>query len=137
MLYGVVTAVSSGGLNLLFHTSNATAASTFADSFRSFQGARDRHSFGEPEQTRDAGRAEDTRWATTSVQTAIQKASEVLGLTSSPTVEQVAQAYRHMAQMYHPDKVAGLGPELQKLAEDRMKEIDAAHSVLRKHFEAS
>ncbi len=60
-----------------------------------------------------------------------------LGLTSSATPEQVAVAYRHMAQMYHPDKVAGLGPELQKLAEDRMKEINAAHLVLKKHFGAS
>ena len=40
-----------------------------------------------------------------------------------------------MAQMYHPDTVAGLGPELQKLAEERMKEINAARQVIRHHLE--
>ena len=62
---------------------------------------------------------------------------EVLGLTSSITLEEVGVAYRHVAQMYHPDKVAGLGPGLQKLAEDRMKEINAAHSTLKKPLEGA
>jgi DnaJ-domain-containing protein 1 len=32
--------------------------------------------------------------------------------------------------MYHPDKVAGLGPEFGELAERRMKEINAAYAEL-------
>jgi DnaJ-domain-containing protein 1 len=36
-----------------------------------------------------------------------------------------------MAQMYHPDKVASLAPEFQALAEQRMKEINAAYSLLK------
>jgi curved DNA-binding protein CbpA len=39
--------------------------------------------------------------------------------------------------MYHPDKTAGLGPELQKLAEDRMKQINAAHQVVKQYLEGA
>jgi preprotein translocase subunit Sec63 len=35
-----------------------------------------------------------------------------------------------MAQMYHPDKVAGLAPEFRELAERRMKEINTAYAKL-------
>jgi hypothetical protein len=43
MLYGVVTAVSSGGLNLMLHTSNVDAAKAFTASFKIFQSGRERH----------------------------------------------------------------------------------------------
>ncbi len=36
-----------------------------------------------------------------------------------------------MAQMLLPDKTTGLGPELQKLAEQRMKEINAPHRAVK------
>jgi DnaJ-class molecular chaperone len=32
--------------------------------------------------------------------------------------------------MYHPDKVAGMAPEFQALADTKMKEINAAYEVL-------
>ena len=35
------------------------------------------------------------------------------------------------AQMYHPDKVAGLAPEFQGIPDRRMKEINAAYEVLK------
>jgi DnaJ-domain-containing protein 1 len=36
--------------------------------------------------------------------------------------------------MYHPDKMAGLAPEFQVIAESRMKELNAAYELLkRKH----
>jgi curved DNA-binding protein CbpA len=61
----------------------------------------------------------------------------LLGVKPGATLEQVGVAYRHMAQMYHPDKVVGLGPELQRLADERMKEINAAHQVVRRYLEAA
>ncbi len=39
-----------------------------------------------------------------------------------------------MAQMYHPDKVAGLAPEYQDIAEKRMKIINAAYELLERDF---
>ena len=56
-----------------------------------------------------------------------------LGVKPGVTLEQVTLAYRHMAQMYHPTGFAT--PELQTLAEERMKEIIAAHQVVKWHLE--
>jgi DnaJ-class molecular chaperone len=47
------------------------------------------------------------------------------------SAEELSAAYRNLAQMYHPDKVAGLAPEFQELADRRMKEINAAYALLR------
>ncbi len=55
----------------------------------------------------------------------------VLGITPQATPAEVTAAYRKMAQMYHPDKVAGLAPEYREIAEKRMKEINAAYDQLR------
>ena len=51
----------------------------------------------------------------------IAQAMSVLGVKPRCTADEVVAAYRHMAQMYHPDKTSGLGPELQKLADERMR----------------
>jgi len=137
MLYGVVTAVSSGGLNLMLHTSNVAVASSFATSFRSFQSSRDRRIFDEVQQTNNESKTEEKRQPGGSCPESIEKAMALLGVKTETTLEQVAVAYRHMAQMYHPDKVVGLGPELQKLADERMKEINAAHQVVRQYLEGA
>jgi Protein of unknown function (DUF4236)/DnaJ domain len=63
-------------------------------------------------------------------------AYEVLQVAPGSTIEQIAAAYRKLAQMYHPDKVANLGPELRELAEQKMKEINAAYEELKKRASA-
>jgi hypothetical protein len=55
---------------------------------------------------------------------------EVLGVREGASREEIAEAYRDLAQLYHPDKVAALAPEFQDLAELRMKEINAAYRAL-------
>lgn len=55
---------------------------------------------------------------------------EVLGVDASATRTEILEAYRELAQLYHPDKVATLAPEFQDLAEHRMKEINAAYATL-------
>jgi len=37
-----------------------------------------------------------------------------------------------LAVKYHPDKVANLGPEFQKLAEEKFKSINDAYQTIRK-----
>jgi DnaJ-class molecular chaperone len=59
------------------------------------------------------------------------QAFKMLGLSASATPAEISAAYRQLAQMYHPDKVAGLAPEFQVLAEKRMKEINAAYELLK------
>lgn len=52
---------------------------------------------------------------------------EVLGVPESASREQMDQAYRLRMSQYHPDKVARLGEDIQRLAEQRAKEINAAY----------
>lgn len=59
-------------------------------------------------------------------------AHEVLGVDPAADQQQITDAYRRLAQQYHPDKVATLAPEFQELAERRMKEINGAYRALRR-----
>ena len=54
----------------------------------------------------------------------------VLGVSENASRADIAEAYRELAQLYHPDKVATLAPEFQDLADQRMKEINAAYTAL-------
>ncbi len=45
------------------------------------------------------------------------------------------KAYRQLSMKYHPDKVAHLGAEFKRVAEEKMKEINAAYDYFRKKFE--
>jgi hypothetical protein len=55
----------------------------------------------------------------------------VLQVPSSASIDEITAAYKRMAQMYHPDKVASLAPEFREIAERRMKEINAAYADLK------
>ena len=56
---------------------------------------------------------------------------DVLGVEHTATMADVQSAYRRKISMYHPDRVAGLGPELMALAEVHAKEINAAYQTAR------
>ena len=60
----------------------------------------------------------------------VKSAREILEIGPNATKTEIVAAYRKKAQMYHPDKVAGLAPEFQELAEVRMKEINRAYAEL-------
>ena len=55
---------------------------------------------------------------------------EVLGIKPDATVSAIRAAYRDKAMEYHPDRVASLAPEFQKLAEQRMRAINEAYEAL-------
>lgn len=54
----------------------------------------------------------------------------VLDITRNASPEEIKQAYRKLANKYHPDKVQHLGEEFGRLAEKRFKEIEAAYREL-------
>lgn len=56
----------------------------------------------------------------------------ILGVGRHASAEEIKQAYRKLANQYHPDKVGHLGEEFQKLAEERFKEVQEAYRVLKK-----
>ena len=55
---------------------------------------------------------------------------KILEITSDATNEEVKKAYRKMAVKYHPDKVATLGPDVQKAAEEKFKEVLHAYEAI-------
>ena len=57
---------------------------------------------------------------------------EVLGIPRSATSEAIRTAYRARMQAYHPDKVAHLGEDLQKLATEKSQQIQRAYQQLRR-----
>lgn len=59
-------------------------------------------------------------------------AYDVLGISPSATNDEVKSAYRKMAMKNHPDKVATLGPEVQKAAERKFREIHSAYETIKK-----
>ncbi len=57
---------------------------------------------------------------------------EVLGVKPNASRSELAAKYRELVQQYHPDKVAHLAPEFREVAEQRMKEINAAYDLLKR-----
>ena len=122
MQYGTLALTTGSGLNIHLQTSTIASATQFVEYFQQrMGGSRSQHN--ERRENRvppTTPKGADNR----------AKAFAVLGIGTSATADDVSQAYHKMAQMYHPDKVAGLAPEFQALAEQRMREINAAYAIL-------
>lgn len=54
----------------------------------------------------------------------------VLGIDKSASEETIKGAYRELVGQYHPDKVAHLGEEFKRLAEERFKQIQQAYQTV-------
>ncbi len=57
---------------------------------------------------------------------------EILGIEASASGEEIQAAYKARMHEYHPDKVAHLGEELQKVAHRKTVEIQQAYEQLRR-----
>jgi hypothetical protein len=62
---------------------------------------------------------------------------DVLGIAKGASLAEIKQAYRQLANKYHPDKVEYLGEEFKELADRRFKEIHSAYQELRRRFSAN
>ncbi len=54
----------------------------------------------------------------------------VLNVDRDASPEEIKNAYKQLANRYHPDKVLHLGEEFKKMAEERFKEIQEAYREL-------
>lgn len=57
---------------------------------------------------------------------------ETLGVTPEASNAEIKDAYKKMAKQYHPDRVAHLGEEYARLANDKFAQINAAYDAIRK-----
>ena len=62
----------------------------------------------------------------------LDAAYKVLGITPDASDEEVKAAYRRMALKHHPDRVATLGEDVRKAAEQKFQEINAAKETIYK-----
>jgi DnaJ like chaperone protein len=56
----------------------------------------------------------------------------VLEIDPSASDEEVKKAYRRMAVKYHPDKVSHLGMDMQKAAQEKFQQLNAAYEEIKK-----
>ena len=55
---------------------------------------------------------------------------KILEISPDATNDEVKKAYRRMAVKHHPDKVASLGEDVQKAAEEKFKAISQAYEAI-------
>jgi DnaJ like chaperone protein len=60
------------------------------------------------------------------------RAWEILGIPAGSRIEEIKAAYRQLSLKHHPDKVANLGPEFVRVAEERFKAIQQAYEEIRR-----
>ena len=121
---GRPTQTAKSGLRLL--VSNKAAAVRFAlasGAGRDEEGFRDTHDTARAARARRNAEAEVERSGSL---------FKVLGVEPEAWQAETSAAYKKQARMYHPDRVATLGPEVREAAEIRMKEINAAHGQLKR-----
>jgi DnaJ like chaperone protein len=81
-------------------------------------------------QTQDGPRQEHTSHSRPDSNASSKAPHTVLGVSPDASPEEIRQAYRRLANQYHPDKVSHLGEEFRVLAEKRFKEIQEAYQRL-------
>ncbi len=64
--------------------------------------------------------------------TSLDSAYKVLEIAPTATNDEVKKAYRQLALKHHPDRVASLGQDVQKAAEEKFKQITEAYERIRK-----
>lgn len=62
----------------------------------------------------------------------IESAYTVLEIDNNATEEEIKKAYKRLAMKHHPDKVATLGPDIQKSAEEKFKKVQEAYETIKK-----
>ena len=56
----------------------------------------------------------------------------VLEIDRNASEDEIKKAYRKMAMMHHPDKVAYLGEEVRKAAEEKFRKVNQAYETIKK-----
>ena len=57
------------------------------------------------------------------------RSHQVLGVPLGASRQEISQAYRRLAFVHHPDRVAGMGPEAREYSEEMMKALKATEGT--------
>ena len=57
---------------------------------------------------------------------------KVLNVSPFSNDSEIESAYKKLVVQFHPDKTLNMGPDLRKLSENKMKEINAAYDDIKK-----
>jgi hypothetical protein len=126
--YGFIQFQSRTGMNIHLHASNLDTANYFANGFNRVSANSQRY-----KEWRSTPKNEGrTGQPKVFVDESLKSAYEILGVSVGASAEQITTAYRQMAKMYHPDRLASLAPEFMEIAEERMKDINDAYAKLKK-----
>jgi DnaJ like chaperone protein len=60
----------------------------------------------------------------------LEEAYKVLGVSPNATDQEVRSAYRQLALKHHPDRVANLGEDVKKAAEEKFRQINKAKEII-------
>jgi DnaJ-like protein len=117
VLYGVLELSSETWPGLSLRVSNESAAAQFALAF--VAGREDPDRYERWHGVRPYEEREDPT-------------HQVLGVRSDASKAEITAAYRQMVRTYHPDKTIHFLPEFQELAQQRIREINAAYARLKR-----
>lgn len=123
VLYGLLEVGGPSGTYARLQVSDRSAASRFADTFAEFR----------PAKAENAKPRQASAFDLLSVEhrARLVRARMILDVTRDAPMSETTAAYRRMARLYHPDKVATLPPGDREAAERRMKEINEAYTELK------
>jgi len=60
--------------------------------------------------------------------------ADVLGVAPDATRDDIKRAYLRKIEEFEPGRLAALGPEMRKLAEERLQQINLAFNAAERHF---
>jgi hypothetical protein len=147
VLYGLLEISTPSLPKVRLGVSDRLAAARFARTFgaevsmEELNGEKAGHGEEHRRAEKDSGRSsskeggEERRSAETLEREArLATARRALGVSKGAGIEEISAAYRKLARTHHPDKVANLEPEVREYSEQRMKEINAAYSELKRQW---
>ena len=100
------------------HAQNAYSSSSYE---RQYESGDSRRTDGSQSKSRSGHAGPVTREAS----------YKILGIRNGAAPDEMRRAYLEMVQKYHPDKVFNLAEEYKVIAEEKMKEINAAYDLLK------
>ncbi|HPI19596.1 MAG TPA: DnaJ domain-containing protein [Candidatus Kapabacteria bacterium] len=65
-------------------------------------------------------------------QYSLDDAYKILEINENSNIEEIKAAYKKKIKEYHPDRLSGLGAELQQIAHQKTQEINSAYNFLKK-----